>query len=75
MSKFNVLLLDDYNTGKSSELKQFLYENAIQGMIIQGKRQTATDCSVMTGENTDTARLELYQLTGEGLLKKEGENI
>ena len=35
----------------------------------------ATDCSVMTGENTDTARLELYQLTGEGLLKKEGENI
>lgn len=38
MSKFNVLLLDDYNTGKSSELKQFLYENAIQGMIIWGKR-------------------------------------
>ena len=23
------------------------------------------------GENIDTARLELYQLTGEGLLKKE----
>ena len=27
------------------------------------------------GENIDTARLELNQLTGEGLLKKEGENI
>lgn len=34
MEQFNVLLLDYYNTGKSSELKQFLYENAIQGMII-----------------------------------------
>lgn len=31
-----------------------------------------TDCSVMTGENIDTARLELYRLTGEGLLKKDG---
>lgn len=34
MEQFNSLLLDYYNTGESEELKQFLYENAIQGMTI-----------------------------------------
>ena len=34
MEQFNALLLNYYNTGKSEELKQFLYENAIQGMTI-----------------------------------------
>lgn len=34
MEQFNALLLDYYNTGKSGQLKQFLYENAIQGMTI-----------------------------------------
>ena len=34
MEEFNVLLLDYYNTGISKLLKEFLYENAIQGMII-----------------------------------------
>lgn len=34
MEQFNVLLLNYYNTGKSKELKQFLYENAIQGITI-----------------------------------------
>ena len=34
MERFNVLLLDYYNTGKGKALKEFLYENAIQGMII-----------------------------------------
>ena len=34
MEQFNALLLNYYNTGKSGELKQFLYENAIQGMTI-----------------------------------------
>lgn len=32
MEQFNTLLLDYYNTGKSGELKKFLYENAIQGI-------------------------------------------
>lgn len=32
MEEFNVLLLDYYNTGDSEALKEFLYENAIQGM-------------------------------------------
>ena len=32
MEQFNALLLDYYNTGKSDELKQFLYDNAIQGI-------------------------------------------
>ena len=32
MEEFNVLLLDYYNTGKSDKLKQFLYDNAIQGI-------------------------------------------
>lgn len=32
MEQFNSLLLDYYNTGKDGKLKQFLYENAIQGM-------------------------------------------
>lgn len=32
MEKFNVLLLDYYNTGISDTLKVFLYENAIQGI-------------------------------------------
>lgn len=32
MEQFNVLLLEYYNTGKSSELKRFLYDNAIQGI-------------------------------------------
>lgn len=30
MELFNVLLLEYYNTGKSSELKRFLYDNAIR---------------------------------------------
>lgn len=30
MEQFNVLLLEYYNTGKSSELKRFLYNNAIR---------------------------------------------
>lgn len=34
MERFNVLLLDYYNTGKSEVLKEFLYENAIQGITI-----------------------------------------
>lgn len=34
MERFNVLLLDYYNTGKAEDLKQFLYENAIQGIEI-----------------------------------------
>ena len=32
MERFNVLLLDWYNTGDSKALKEFLYENAILGM-------------------------------------------
>lgn len=32
MERFNVLLLDYYNTGNADDLKQFLYENAIQGL-------------------------------------------
>lgn len=32
MEQFNTLLLNYYNIGKAGELKQFLYENAIQGM-------------------------------------------
>lgn len=32
MERFNVLLLDYYNTGKAEELKQFLYDHAIQGI-------------------------------------------
>ena len=32
MERFNDTLLDFYNTGDSSRLKEFLYENAIQGM-------------------------------------------
>ena len=34
MEQFNTILLNYYNTGASEELKQFLYENAIQGMTI-----------------------------------------
>ena len=34
MERFNVLLLDYYNTGKAEKLKQFLYENAIQGLDV-----------------------------------------
>lgn len=34
MEQFNTMLLSYYNTGKSEELKQFLYANAIQGMTI-----------------------------------------
>lgn len=32
MEQFNTLLLDYYNTGFPETLKQFLYNNAIQGM-------------------------------------------
>ena len=32
MERFNTLLLDYYNTGNAEELKQFLYDNAIQGI-------------------------------------------
>lgn len=34
MEQFNALLLEYYNTGKAEELKQFLYDNAIQGLEI-----------------------------------------
>lgn len=34
MEHFNVFLLDYYNTGNSTELKKFLYENAIQSITI-----------------------------------------
>lgn len=34
MEQFNLLLLNYYNTGEAEELKQFLYDNAIQGMKI-----------------------------------------
>jgi hypothetical protein len=34
MEQFNVLLLEFYNTGDPNALKDFLYENAIQGMTI-----------------------------------------
>lgn len=34
MEQFNTLLLEFYNTGKSDDLKRFLYDNAIQGMAI-----------------------------------------
>lgn len=34
MEQFNTLLLDYYNTGESDTLKEFLYENAIQGLVI-----------------------------------------
>lgn len=34
MERFNELLLDYYNTGASEKLKSFLYEHAIQGMIV-----------------------------------------
>lgn len=30
--QFNTLLLDYYNTGESEKLKDFLYENTIQGI-------------------------------------------
>ena len=34
MEQFNTILLNYYNTGKSEELKQFLYGNAILGLTI-----------------------------------------
>ena len=34
MEQFNSLLLDFYNTGEEKVLKEFLYENAIQGITI-----------------------------------------
>ena len=34
MERFNVLLLDYYNTGKADQLKQFLYNHAITGLEI-----------------------------------------
>ena len=34
MEQFNALLLDFYNTGKTEDLKQFLYDHAITGMEI-----------------------------------------
>lgn len=34
MEEFNILLLDYYNTGKPELLKQFLYDNAIQGIEV-----------------------------------------
>lgn len=35
MEEFNTLLLDYYNTGNAEALKQFLYDNAIQGLSMQ----------------------------------------
>lgn len=40
MEQFNALLLDFYNTGNRNALKEFLYENAIQGMTVR-----STQCS------------------------------
>ena len=34
MQSFNTLLLEYYNTGDAKKLKQFLYDNAIQGLEI-----------------------------------------
>ena len=34
MEKFNTLLVDYYNTGTGERLKQFLYENCIQGLAV-----------------------------------------
>ena len=34
MERFNILLLDYYNTGKAEDLKQFLYDHAIQGIEV-----------------------------------------
>ena len=34
MERFNDFLLDYYDTGASEELKEYLYENAIQGMTV-----------------------------------------
>ena len=34
MERFNTLLLDYYNSGLSEHLKQFLYDNAIQGITL-----------------------------------------
>lgn len=34
MEQFNVLLVDYYNSGNSDQLKQFLYDNAIQGITL-----------------------------------------
>lgn len=33
MEQFNTLLVDYYNTGRSEDLKDFLYKNAIQGIV------------------------------------------
>ena len=33
MEQFNTLLLDYYNSGNSENLTDFLYENAIQGIV------------------------------------------
>ncbi|MDD7386762.1 MAG: hypothetical protein PUH32_02550 [Firmicutes bacterium] len=32
MEEFNTLLLEYYNSGDSEELKEFLYDHAIQGI-------------------------------------------
>ena len=40
MEQFNTLLVDYYNTGKSEALKDFLYENAIQGIFQKAKPGT-----------------------------------
>ncbi len=34
MEQFNTLLVDYYNSGNSDQLKQFLYDNAIQGITL-----------------------------------------
>ncbi len=34
MEQFNELLLNYYNSGNSADLKTFLYENAIQGLVL-----------------------------------------
>ena len=39
MEQFNTLLLHYYNTGDSSDLKEFLYRNAIQGIEMQQASQ------------------------------------
>ena len=55
MERFNVLLLDYYNTGKADDLKQFLYENAIQGMAIYQD----TEQAIGTNAKAPTRKLKL----------------
>jgi toxin-antitoxin system, toxin component, fic family len=35
LEKFNILLSEFYNTGDSSKIKQFIYENCIDGITFE----------------------------------------